>query len=172
MKLRAATEADLPGIFAIYDEQVLHGTATFDTTPKTPAERLEWFRSAGTRYPILVAEVDGEIAGWTRLYAWSVRCAYDRAAELGIYVHEQHRGKGVGRALLAELIRVAPERGVKLLIARVVEGNAGSLKLHEALGFQTIGIMRKVGEKFGRLLDVRLMDKHLDVGAAHGRDHE
>ena len=153
---------------------MLHGTATFDTTPKTPEERLAWFRDDGKgRYPLIVAEIPltqpsprdagrGEILGWTRLYAWSVRCAYDRAAENAVYVHEQHRGKGVGRALLAELIRVSPERGIKLLIARVVEGNAGSRALHEALGFKTIGVMRKVGEKFGRLLDVRLMDLHLD----------
>src|SRR5436190_1978150 len=83
-------------------------TARSDPVPKTPADRLEWFRSAGTRYPILVAEEPppthpppreagrGQIRGWTRLYAWSVRCAYDRAAELGVYVHAQQRGKGVG----------------------------------------------------------------------------
>jgi len=164
--IRAATEADLPGIFAIYDHEVLHGTATFDTQPKTPAERLEWFRSDGSgRYPILVAESDGAIAGWTRLYPWSNRCAYDRAAENAVYVHPQQRGKGVGRALLAELLRLAPQRGVSLIIARVVEGNAGSRALHEALGFQTIGVMRRCGEKFGRLLDVRLMDRHLDSRA-------
>lgn len=161
--VRPATEADLPGIFAIYDEEVLHGTATFDTEPKSPAGRLEWFRDTSDgRYPILVAEVDGAIAGWTRLYAWSTRCAYARAAENAVYVHAKHRGKGVGRALLAELIRLAPERGVSVLLARIVEGNPGSLALHEALGFQTIGLMRRVGEKFGRVLDVRLMDLHLD----------
>jgi L-amino acid N-acyltransferase YncA len=168
MKLRQATEADLPGIFAIYDEQVLHGTATFDTEPKSPEERLAWFRDDGKgRYPILVAvreSGDLEIMGWARLYAWSNRCAYAGAAENAVYVHAQHRGRGVGRALLAELVRICPERGVRLLIARVVEGNAGSRALHEAMGFETIGVMRKVGEKFGRLLDVRLMDKHLDSG--------
>jgi L-amino acid N-acyltransferase len=162
--VRAATEADLPGIFAIYDQEVLHGTATFDTTPKTPAERLAWFRDDGNgRYPILVADAGGRVAGWARLYAWSSRCAYAGAAENGVYVHAEHRGRGVGRALLAELLRLAPERGVRVVIARVVEGNAGSLALHQALGFQTIGIMRRCGEKFGRLLDVRLMDRHLDA---------
>lgn len=161
--VRQATEADLPGIFAIYDEEVLHGTATFDTTPKSPAERLEWFRTdAGGRYPILVAEDGGTTIGWSRLYPWSNRCAYDRAAENAVYVHQRHRGRGAGRALLAELLRLSPQRGVSLLVARIVEGNAPSLALHEALGFQTIGIMHRCGEKFGRLLDVRLMDRHLD----------
>ena len=163
MKIRAATEADLTGMFAIYDEEVLHGTATFDTQPKTPAERLAWFRDDGEgRYPILVADDGGAVAGWGRLYPWSNRRAYARTAENAVYVHPQHRGRGVGRALLAELLRLAPERGVALVIARVVEGNAGSRALHEALGFQTLGVMRRCGEKFGRLLDVRLMDRHLD----------
>ena len=175
MKIRAATEQDLPGIFAIYDHEVLHGTATFDTQPKTPAERLEWFRNdGGGRYPILVAEANPvaaeaaptaattTIAGWARLYAWSPRKAYDRTAENAVYVHPQHRGRGVSRALMQELMRLAPERGVRVLVARIVEGNPASLALHEALGFRTIGVMRRVGEKFGRLLDVRLMDRHLD----------
>jgi L-amino acid N-acyltransferase len=170
MHIRQATEADLPGIFAIYDHEVLHGTATFDTEPKAPAGRLEWLRDdAGGKYPILVAEAASvaaeaapTIAGWGRLYAWSNRCAYARAAENAVYVHREHRGRGVGRALLAELIRLAPERGVQVLLARIVEGNPASVALHEAHGYQTIGVMRRVGEKFGRVLDVRLMDRHLD----------
>lgn len=163
MRIRPATEADLPGIFAIYDREVLHGTATFDTEPKSEAGRREWLRDdAGGRYPILVAEVDGTIAGWARLYAWSNRCAYARAAENAVYVHADHRGKGVGRALLAELIRLAPERNVHVLLARIVEGNPASLALHEALGFTPIGLMRRVGEKFGRVLDVRLLERQLD----------
>src|SRR5262245_18738388 len=89
MKIRPATEADLPGIFAIYDREVLHGTATFDTEPKTGAERLAWLRDdAKGKYPILVAEIDGAIAGWARLYAWSNRCAYAPAAENAVYVHQ------------------------------------------------------------------------------------
>ena len=167
MKIRPATEGDLPGIFAIYDEEVLRGTATFDTEPKSAAGRLEWLRNDGNgRYPVLVAEVDAEIAGWARLYAWSPRPAYDRTAENAVYVHARFRGRGVSRALMNELMRQAPARGVQVLIARIVEGNPASLGLHQALGFETIGVMRRVGEKFGRLLDVRLMCRHLDVPAA------
>lgn len=170
MKIRPATEADLPGIFAIYDHEVLHGTATFDTEPKSAAERLAWLRDDGQgKYPILVAERDGAIAGWARLYAWSTRCAYARAAENAVYVHREHRGRGVGGALLAELIRLAPQRGIHVLLARIVEGNPASVALHEAHGYQTIGLMRRVGEKFGRVLDVRLMDRHLDQAAPTGR---
>ena len=163
MRIRPATEADLPGIFAIYDHEVLHGTATFDTEPKTEAGRLEWLHDDGNgKYPILVAEADGAVAGWARLHAWSNRCAYARAAENAVYVHRDHRGRGVGRALLAELIRLAPQRGVHVLLARIADGNPASVALHEAHGFRTIGVMRRVGEKFGRVLDVRLMDRQLD----------
>jgi L-amino acid N-acyltransferase len=177
VKIRPATEADLPGIFAIYDDEVLHGTATFDTEPKSAAARLEWFRSdGGGRYPILVAELDPvaaeaaptgarTIVGWARLYAWSPRPAYDRTAENAVYVHAQFRGRGVSRVLMEELMRQAPQRGVQVLIARIVEGNPASLGLHQSLGFESIGLMRRVGEKFGRLLDVRLMCRHLDAGA-------
>lgn len=168
MNLRPATEADLPGIFAIYDHEVLHGTATFDTEPKTPAGRLEWLRDdGGGKYPILVAESGGAIAGWARLHAWSSRCAYARAAENAVYVHRERRGQRIGHALLSELIRLAPQRGVQVLLARIVEGNPASVALHEAHGYRTIGVMHRVGEKFGRVLDVRLMDRHLDnPGAA------
>lgn len=163
-EIRPATEADLPGIFAIYDEQVLRGTATFDTVPKTAAERLEWFRAnPGNRYPVLVAEAAGGIAGWARLYQWSPRRAYDRTAEDAVYVHPDARGGGLGRCLLRELLSRAPSAGVGVVIARIVEGNPASLRLHEALGFTSIGVMRRVGEKFGRLLDVRLLERHLDV---------
>lgn len=162
MVIRDAVEADLPGIFAIYDREVLHGTCTSDTQVKSDEERLAWFATAGGRYPVLVAEIEGRIAGWTRLYQWSARCAYDRAAENAVYVHEEFRGRGVGRALLAALIARCPQIGVRVIIARVVEGNPESLGLHERAGFQTIGIMRQIGEKFGRLLDVRLLSLHLD----------
>jgi len=162
MNLREAKLDDLDGIFAIYDEQVLHGTATFDTIVKTTQERLDWFATAGTRYPVLVAEEKGRVLGWARLYAWSPRRAYDRTAENAVYVREDQRGRGLGRTLMQELIRIAPSRGVHVLVARIVEGNPASIRLHENLGFKTIGVMRRVGEKFGKLLDVRLMDLHID----------
>jgi len=162
VRLRAAGEADLPGIFAIYDEQVLHGTATFDTVPKSAAERLDWLRSGG-RYPIVVAEDETGIVGWGRLYQWSPRPAYDRTAENAVYVRADARGRGIGRLLLEDLLRLAPEVGVLTLIARIVDGNPASLALHEALGYQRIGLMRRCGVKFGAVLDVWLLQRVLDA---------
>jgi phosphinothricin acetyltransferase len=163
MNIRDARLDDLDGIFAIYDREVLHGTATFDTIVKSRQERLDWFATAGQRYPILVAEDNGRVVGWARLYAWSPRRAYDRTAENAVYVRDDQRGKKVGRALMEKLIELAPQRGIHVLVARIVEGNPASVRLHESLGFKTIGAMRRVGEKFGKLLDVRLMDLHIDT---------
>lgn len=163
--LRDAAAADLPGIFAIYDREVLHGTCTFDTTPKAPREREEWFHAnPGGRYPILVAEIDGVIAGWARLYQWSPRPAYDRTAENAVYVSADFRGRGLGKHLLLEVLRRGYDAGVRNVIARVVEGNPASLRLHEAVGFSSIGVMHRVGEKFGKVLDVRLLERAMDAG--------
>lgn len=167
MLIRDATADDLPGIFEIYDREVLRGTATFDTVPKTPAERLEWLAAhQDPRHPAIVAvEPDHggtRVLGWGALSAWSVRCAYARAVENSVYVHPSAQGRGIGRALLEELIRRARSAGLGVLIARIVEGNPASFALHEKLGFQTIGTMRRVGEKFGIIHDVRLMDLHVD----------
>ncbi|MCC6228243.1 MAG: N-acetyltransferase [Phycisphaerales bacterium] len=165
MLIREANDADLDAIFAIYEREVLTGTATFDTETKSPAQRAEWLAThRSPRTPAIVAEVHGGvIAGWASLSPWSNRCAYARAAENSVYVHADHRGKGVGGALLDDLIARARRTGLGVILARVVEGNPASVTLHESRGFQTIGIMRRVGEKFGRILDVRLMDLHLDA---------
>lgn len=162
--IRSATLDDLAGIFAIYDPEVLAGTATFETVPKSPRERVGWFDShASPRHPLLVAEAGSVIAGWAGGSRWSPRPAYDRAVETSVYIHPEHRGRGVGRDLMLELIRRCRAAGAGVLLARIVEGNPASLALHESLGFQTVGITRRIGEKFGRLLDVRIMELHLDL---------
>ncbi|MCC6321701.1 MAG: N-acetyltransferase [Phycisphaerales bacterium] len=161
-EIRLATVADLPAIFDIYDEQVLHGLATFDTVCKTEAERRGWFEGhPAAEYPAFVAEIEGRVVGWASLSRWSDRRAYDRTAEVSEYVHKDFRGRGIGRALLRTLIDSARGRGRKVLLARVGDVNTGSVRYHEQLGFTTVGIMHGVGEKFGQVLDVRLMERAL-----------
>jgi phosphinothricin acetyltransferase len=168
-RLRDATREDLAGIFAIYDEAVLHGTATFETEPRSPAGRLEWFEAHPREvYPVLVAEEAGAVVGWGRLVPWSPRKAYRRTAENSVYVRTDRRGLGVGRALLAALLERARTADIAVILARIAQGNPASLRLHEAAGFRPIGTMRRVGEKFGRILDVTILDLHLDGGG--GRD--
>ncbi len=161
--IRDAVEGDLPGIFAVYDEEVLRGTATFETEPKSPAGRLAWFEAHPREiYPVLVEEEGGAILGWARLQPWSPRPAYRRTAEDSVYVAAGARGRGIGRALLAELLRRARAAGIAVVVARIAGGNPASVRLHEAAGFRPVGTMRRVGEKFGRILDVAILDLHLD----------
>ena len=163
--IRDATPADLPAIFAIYNEEVLHGTATFDTAPRLPGRDGAWLtdRDPG-RHPVLVAEAGGEVVGWASLSPWSTRRAYDRTAEESVYVHAAHRGQGVGRALLDAVVERGRAAGIGVLVARIADAQPASVALHEAAGFRRFGTQRRCGEKFGRLLDVELMDLHLDGG--------
>jgi len=164
MTIRSARADDLPAVIDIYNYEVEHGVATFDTVPWTLADRASWFAAhASPRHPLIVAEVGGRVVAWAGLSAWSERCAYARAAEVSIYVHQDHRGRGIGRALLAELIARGRAAGLGVLLARAESSGAASLALHRALGFRPIGTMRRVGEKAGRLLDVVLLDLHLDA---------
>ncbi|MCE7975314.1 MAG: N-acetyltransferase family protein [Leptolyngbya sp. PLA1] len=169
MRIRPAQEQDLPGIAAIYDREVLHGIATFMTVPYSSDEWRTWLTAhAGPRHPALVAEEAGTVLGWATLSPWSSRQAYARAAESSVYVAPAAQGRGVGRALMGGLITGATAHGIGVIIARVVDQNAPSVRFHESLGFGTVGVMRRIGEKFGRLLDVRVMDLHLDGAGAGG----
>lgn len=169
LTIRTATRADLPGIFAIYDHEVLHGTATAQTIPFTLGERDAWFdRHTPDLHPLVVAtDSHGSVAGWAGLVAWSPRQAYRRSAENSVYVARTHHGRGIGRALMMELIeRTRRDTPIRLVIARPTELNVASIRLHESLGFQTVGVLRKVMEKFGSLIDVRMMGLDLDQPAA------
>ncbi|HTP56046.1 MAG TPA: GNAT family N-acetyltransferase [Thermoplasmata archaeon] len=157
--MRPATARDVPAITAIYNDAVRTTTATFDLEPRSLAAGRGWFRSHGRRHPVLVAVRDGVIVGWASLSPWSDRPAYDRTAEVSVYVDAGARGRGIGRRLLARLVREGGRRGLHTLLARVADGNAVSLRLHTSLGFVRIGVMREVGTKFGRLLDVHLLQR-------------
>ncbi|MCY2959897.1 MAG: GNAT family N-acetyltransferase [Planctomycetota bacterium] len=164
--IRLATPADIGGIFAIYDEEVLHGTATAQTVPFTAEEREAWFaRHTPDLHPLVAAvEADGFVAGWAGLSPWSPRQAYRRSAENSVYVARSRHGRGLGRALMRELLaRTLRDTPVRLVIARPTERNVASIRLHESLGFQTVGVLRHVMEKFGELQDVRILSLDLDA---------
>ena len=157
--IRRAQLEDLEPITEIYNEAVLITVATFDTEPKTVDQQRIWFENHGPKYPILVAELDGVTIGWASLSQWSDRCAYSDTAEISLYVKEEFREKGIGRKLMKSIIQEGQKVGLHTVIARITEGNEISVHLHESVGFQHIGIMREVGRKFGKLLDVYLMQK-------------
>lgn len=157
--IRRASRGDLEGITAIYNDAVLKTVATFDIEPKTREEQEMWFSEHGPRYPVLVAERDGCILGWASLSRWSGRCAYSDTAEVSLYVAEKHQRGGIGRDLLKAIIREGQEGNMHTIIARIAEGNWVSIHLLESAGFEHIGVMREVGKKFNKLLDVYLMQK-------------
>jgi phosphinothricin acetyltransferase len=157
--IRKASAADVPAITEIYNDAILNLTATFDTQPKTIAEQKKWFKDHRAQFPVLVAEQKGKIAGWASLSRWSDRCAYSATAEASLYINARDRNKGLGRKLLSAILDEGQKAGFHTVIARIVEGNAASIHLCESLGFTHIGTMREVGRKFGKLLDVQMMQK-------------
>jgi phosphinothricin acetyltransferase len=160
--IRHATVDDVPALAAIYNEAVLTTTATFDIEPKSLADRTTWLQSRGDRYPVLVAEIEGEVVGYAALARWSERAAYDDTAETALYVHSAHRDRGVGRELNAAIFREARRLGFHSLIARITADSAASLHLHQSAGFVAVGTLREVGRKFGRLLDVQVLQLVFD----------
>jgi L-amino acid N-acyltransferase len=157
LNIRQAGTADQEEILAIYNEAVLNSVATFDTEPRTAERQKVWFEEHGGRYPLVVAEDSGNVIGWAGLGKWSDRRAYDGTSEISVYVRFDSRGKGVGTALMAEILRQAGENGTHTILARIAGGNEASIRLHESAGFKLVGIMREVGWKFGKWVDVTVM---------------
>lgn len=163
--IRLAEERDAAAIADIYNEAIRTTTATFDMQPQSAEDRLAWLRAHDDRHPVFVAEVDGQVAGWASLTEWSDRPAYYDTAETSFYVGEVHRGRGIGRALKARLIEEARRLGYYTLIARMAEESLESMHLNQSFGFQHIGTMKEVGLKFGRRLDVHIMQLMLKPSA-------
>ena len=141
----------------IYNEAVENTTATFDTDKRSIENQMEWFKRHKHNHPIIVGEEDGIIKGWASLSPWSDRKAYDGTVELSVYIHHNHRGKGIGKKLL-EIITLEGKRvNNHTILSRISAGNEISIHIHEQLGYRHIGIMKEVGMKFGNYIDVHLM---------------
>ncbi|MBM4004585.1 MAG: N-acetyltransferase family protein [Planctomycetes bacterium] len=169
--IRRAVLADVAAITEIYNQAILTTTATFDTEPRDLEDRRRWFLDRTERYPVLVAELQGKVVGWTALSPFSDRRAYDVTAETAFYVDQAFRGQGMGRSLKRSIIEEARRIGFHSLVARVAADSAASLHLNAQFGFQMVGTLREVGHKFGRLLDVhilqRMLDKNSDCATSH-----
>jgi L-amino acid N-acyltransferase len=118
---------------------------------------MEWFKKHKKNHPVFVAEEDGEIVGWSSLSPWSDRCAYDTTVEVSVYIHKDHRGKGLGKKLLEVVTLEGKKVNNHTVIARISEGNQASIHLHEKLGYRHVGVLKEVGFKFGKFLDVYMM---------------
>ncbi|MGH9076997.1 MAG: GNAT family N-acetyltransferase [Acidimicrobiales bacterium] len=162
MMVRLATAADADDIRGIYNAEVTGSTVTFDMVPRTLDDQLAWLEAHGGAHPAVVAvDAGGWVAGFGSLSAYRDRPAYRTTVEDSVYVHAGARGSGVGRLLLEELVHLAGLHGFHAVMARIVGGHEASIALHLACGFKPVGIEQQVGRKFGRWLDVALMQKLL-----------
>lgn len=158
IQIRLATQADLPAINSIYNQYVLTSTSTYQELPETPRDRLDWFASHDpARHPITVATLDGQVIGWASLSPFHKRAAYRHTVEDSVYVSPNHQRIGAGRALLEDLIVRARAAGHHTILALIDAEQAGSIALHQTLGFEEVGFLREVGFKFGRWLHVRYL---------------
>ena len=156
--VRPASAVDAEGILEIYNRAVTSTTDTFDLVPRTLEQQLAWIADHAGAHPASVAvDADGTVLGFGSLSPYRPRPAYATTVEDSVYVAEWARGRGIGRALLADLVRVGREHGFHSVIGRIVGHNEVSIGLHRACGFTEVGVEREVGRKFNRWLDVVVM---------------
>ena len=157
VSIRRATPADAPAIAAIYNHEVEHETSTFDLVPRSAQDQLDWQNAREGAFGVFVAELGGEVVGFGALSAYKERAAYRTTVEDSVYVRRDMGRRGIGRVILAHLLETAADGGFHAVMARITTLSVGSIGLHEALGFREVGVEREVGRKFGKWLDVCLM---------------
>jgi L-amino acid N-acyltransferase len=160
-----ATRDDAATICAIYNPYVTGSTVTFDMVPRTLEDQLQWLDEHSGAHPALVAVDDADVVrGFASLSPYRPRPAYRTSVEDSVYVDPDTQGQGVGRLLLSEVVHLAEAHGFHAVMARIVDGHRASIALHRSCGFGLIGIERQVGRKFGRWLDVALMQRLVGPG--------
>ena len=166
MQIRDASPADLPDIQAIYAHHVLHGTGTFEENPPSIEEMTERYRKVVDHgWAWLVASDATGVLGFAYYTEFRDRSAYRFTAENSVYIRDDVRGQGVGKALGARLIDTATQAGFRTMIAVIGDSeNVGSIGVHASLGFHHVGTLKAAGMKFGRWLDVVQMQRTLGLG--------
>ncbi|MBI5831175.1 MAG: N-acetyltransferase family protein [Armatimonadetes bacterium] len=147
---------------------MLTTTATADEEPQPLAQRMAWWQvHLRESMPVFVAEMDEQLVGWSSLSRYHPRVAYRFTAEDSIYISPEFRGRGIGRALLSPLLARAQTMGLHAVVALITAENEASLRLHRALGFEQVGHLPEVLFKFGRWLDLALLQR--TFGAREGQ---
>ena len=159
--LRPAAERDIEAIRSIYNHEVENGTSTFDLRPRTSEEQKLWFDAHVGAYAAIVATEAEQVVGFGSLSPYRERPAYRGTAEVSVYVHHSHKRKGIGHALLKELLEKAQQHGFHTLIARVSGPNDASHALFMASGFEKVGVEKEVGRKFNQWLDIAIYQRML-----------
>ncbi|MGW4246878.1 N-acetyltransferase family protein [Nocardia sp. NPDC004722] len=165
MLIRDARESDLPEILVIHNNAIAETTAIWDTEPADLDERKAWFAGrTGAGHPVLVAEIDGRVAGYASYGQFRPKSGYRFAVENSVYVSDIFQRRGVATALMTALLERAQHSDVHTMIAAIESSNRTSIALHEKFGFAIVGQMAEVGYKFGRWMDLTLMQRVLDGG--------
>jgi L-amino acid N-acyltransferase YncA len=159
LTIRPATTADAPAIAAIYNQGIADRTSTFESEPRSAEDRLAWLESHGERYPVIVAEVSGDVVGWAAVSPYSPRECYRGIGELSIYVDRDRRGQRVGARLMEALVARAANAGFWKLIGRVFAFNAASLALCHRHGFREVGTHERHARLDGRWIDVVIVER-------------
>lgn len=161
IRIRLATLDDSEAIADIYNHYVLDTTATFDMVPKSPQERATWIAKRSSEHPVLVAEREGAVIAWGSLNPWGSRPGWRHTVEISVYVELMWRNRGLGRRMMEALLERAVDAGHHAVMGQVVSENEQSLRLAMDMGFEQVGLLREVGNKFDRWLDVVLVERVL-----------
>ncbi len=168
--LRESKRSDLRALLDIYNHVVKTSHATFDLVPQTLTQRRRWLSEHRGKFPLIVAEVQGEVVGYAAISSFRSRPAYSKTGESSVYVRQGFRAKGVGTLVMKEMVARAACLGYHTIVAGIALPNVPSVKLHERLGFELVGSFREVGFKFGKWRDVAFYQLVLegldDVGRA------
>lgn len=160
MHIRDAIAADLPAILSIYNDVVSNTTAIYDQQPSTLEARRAWFEERrGKGFPVLIAELDGAVAGFSTFGEWRSRWGYRHTVEHSVHVRADVRGRGIGRALLEALFPLAAGMRMHMMIGHIDSAAAASLRLHEKLGFTRVGTFSEVGKLHDGWLSVVAMQR-------------
>jgi L-amino acid N-acyltransferase YncA len=166
--VRAASQADLPGILAIYNDVIATSTAVYTSEPATIEERRAWFAARSTQgFPVLVTVDAGEVLGFASFGEWrGAWPGYRYTVEHSVHVRHDVRGQGVGRSLVEALFPLALALGKHVMIGGIDAANDASIRFHARLGFERVASFREVGHKFGCWLDLIFMQRFLDPPGA------
>jgi L-amino acid N-acyltransferase len=167
VRLRPVELTDAEGIRAIYNQEVLDSTVTMDLVARSLADQQRWIEAHQGVHGAIVAVEDPvgggleEILGFASISPYRNRPGYSTTVENSVYVHRAHQSRGIGRLLLDDVLHLAAESGFHSCMARILAGHEASVRLHASRGFDVVGIEREVGRKFGRWIDITLMQKLL-----------
>jgi L-amino acid N-acyltransferase YncA len=158
--IRPATHDDLPAVVGIYNWAVNQTFATIDSEPLDTEEAAAWWEANGKLSKLLVATDESGVIGWARLFPWNHR-GFDIVEDL-VYVDPVHQARGIGRALLSDLIDDARGLGYRTLVAAIAADNRSGLQLHTKLGFRIVGTIPDAAHKFDRWMDITLVQRSLE----------